>query len=215
MSMFSCPVTRVASVEPHPDPETTRLNVVKLEGLGFTLVRNKTDEGEPRDKVGDWVVYIPSSAVLPEWLLKEMGFWNHELGKGMLDGVDGNRVKPRKLRGVFSEGLLYPVKFAMDEDGHDGDYWIQGEHEGHVLETQHVDGVFGPSAQDVSELLGIMKWEPPIPAHMAGEVIGMSDYLIKYDFERIEYYMSDTWVWVPDEDWDGVGEVDLYRDPPG
>jgi RNA ligase (TIGR02306 family) len=178
MSTFSCPVARVASVEPHPDPDTTRLNVVKLEGLGFTLVRNKTEDGEPRDKVGDWVVYIPSSAVLPEWLLKEMGFWNTELGKGMLDGADGNRVKPRKLRGVFSEGVLYPVAY-------DPQHWMGN---GLTLKVgPDPDDVMGDFlTDDVSDALGITKWEPAIPAHMAGEVANMIEYMVKYDFERHE-----------------------------
>jgi RNA ligase (TIGR02306 family) len=40
--------------------------------------------------------------------------------------------------------------------------------------------------QDVSDLLGITKYEPTIPAAMAGEVANMMEHLIKYDFERWE-----------------------------
>jgi RNA ligase (TIGR02306 family) len=183
MSTFSCPVARVASVEPHPEPDTTRLNVVKLEGLGFTLVRNKTEQGEPRDKVGDLVVYIPSSAVLPEWLLKEMGFWNAELGKGTLAGTDGNRVKPLKLRGVFSEGVLYPVEWD-DELAMEGGGSVVAAPDPHNSDMHNLTQV--ELGEDVSELLGITKWEPAIPAHMAGEVANMIEYMVKYDFERHE-----------------------------
>lgn len=108
MSTFSCPVVRVASVENHINAD--RLSIVKLEGLGYTCISGKLPDGSPRYRVGDFVVYIPSSAVLPEWLLKDMDFWNEETGKGTLSGADGNRVSPRRLRGVFSEGVLYPVK---------------------------------------------------------------------------------------------------------
>jgi len=108
MSRFSVPVCRVASVEDHPNAD--RLSIVKLEGLGWVCISAKLEDGSPRYNVGDFVVYIPSAALLPEWLLKEMDFWNEETGKGMLSGSDGNRVKPLKLRGIFSEGVLYPVK---------------------------------------------------------------------------------------------------------
>lgn len=40
--------------------------------------------------------------------------------------------------------------------------------------------------QDVSNLLGITKYVPPIPVHMAGEVANMFGYTIGYDFERLE-----------------------------
>lgn len=183
MSTFSCPVVRVASVEDHPDPETTRLNVVHLEGLGFTLVRNKTETGEPRDKVGDWVVYIPSQSVLPEWLLREMGFWNPELNKGTLAGTNGDRVKPMRLRGVFSDGVLYPVEW-------DDDLALEGG--GSVVVTPdesdpNMDNLTQVElGENVAEILGITKWEPTIPAHMAGEVTNMSDHLMRYDFDRWE-----------------------------
>lgn len=74
MSTFSCPVVRVASVEDHFNAD--RLSIIKMEGLGYTAISAKMDDGSPRYKAGDWVVYIPSASVLPEWLLKEMGFWN-------------------------------------------------------------------------------------------------------------------------------------------
>jgi RNA ligase (TIGR02306 family) len=40
--------------------------------------------------------------------------------------------------------------------------------------------------QDVSELLGIEKYLPPIPAHLAGEVANVFGHTAKYDFERLE-----------------------------
>ena len=108
MSKFACPVVKIASVENHSGAD--RLSIIKMEGLGYTCIANKLEDGSPRYRPGDFVVYIPSASVLPEWLLKEMGFWNEETGKGTLAGADGNRVSPRRLRGVFSEGILYPVK---------------------------------------------------------------------------------------------------------
>ena len=167
MSTFSCPVVRVAEVIDHPNAD--RLNIVRLEGLGYTCISGKLEDGTPRYKAGDYVVYIPSAAVLPEWLLKEMDFWNAETNKGTLSGSNGDRVKPLKLRGIFSEGVLFPTedmcKHAHAANGDALVYW---------------------EGMDASGVMGITKYEPPIPVHMAGEVANMFDHTVRYDFERLE-----------------------------
>jgi RNA ligase (TIGR02306 family) len=178
MSTFSCPVVRVAEVTNHPNAD--RLSIVRLEGLGYTCISGKLEDGSPRYKAGDFVVYIPSASVLPEWLLKEMDFWNDETGKGTLAGSDGNRVKPLKLRGIFSEGVLYPVQFAPDAAGFGG-VQVCYEYSTGVGEYQEVN-----VGDDASEFLGITKWEPPIPTHMAGEVASLGDVTVRYDFDRWE-----------------------------
>ena len=177
MSTFTCPVVRVASVEDHPNAD--RLNLVRLEGLGYLCVAGKLEDGSPRYRAGDWVVYIPSAAVLPEWLSKSMDFWNAETGKGMLAGADGNRVKPLRLRGIFSEGVLFPtipmnlipdscmLAVSIEHDGNDGSPILK-------------------LGEDASEVLGITKWEPPVPVAMAGEVANMFGSTVLYNFERIE-----------------------------
>ena len=177
MSTFTCPVVRVASVEDHPNAD--RLNLVRLEGLGYLCVAGKLEDGSPRYRAGDWVVYIPSAAVLPEWLLKSMDFWNEETGKGMLAGADGNRVKPLRLRGIFSEGVLFPtipmnlipdscmLAVSIEHDGNDGSPMLR-------------------LGEDASEVLGITKWEPTVPVAMAGEVANLFGHTVLYDFQRRE-----------------------------
>lgn len=41
---------------------------------------------------------------------------------------------------------------------------------------------------DVTELLGITKYEPPIPVHMSGEVFNAHNKTISYDIENIQKY---------------------------
>src|SRR5579875_3726333 len=67
-----------------------------------------------------------------------------ELGlEGKLHGADHNRVRAMKLRGELSQGLLYrPAPWP--------EHWVEGT--------------------DVAEELGIVKWEPPIPISMQGDV---------------------------------------------
>lgn len=178
MSTFSCPVVRVASVTDHPNAD--RLSIVHLENLGYTCISAKLADGSPRYKTGDWVVYIPSASVLPQWLLRQMGFWNDEAGRGTLAGSNGDRVKPLKLRGIFSEGVLYPVQWAADAAG------LGSEHVVYEYSTGVGDCQTVELGQDVAEFLGIMKYEPPIPAHMAGQVANVFGHTVKYDFERLE-----------------------------
>lgn len=169
MSTFSCPVVKVASVEHHPNAD--RLSIVRLEGLGYTAISAKLDDGAARYAAGDYVIYIPSASVLPEWLLKKMGFWDEANNRGSLAGPSGDRVKPMKLRGIFSEGVLYPVR---DRNG--SLYITDGAG----------DSVKVFAGEDVSKWLDITKYEPPIPTNMAGEVANLSDHTVKYDFERYE-----------------------------
>lgn len=179
MSTFSCPVVRVSEVTEHPFAD--RLSIVRLEGLGYTCISGKLGDGSPRYKAGDWVVYIPSAAVLPKWLLKSMDFWNAETNKGTLAGSNGDRVKPLKLRGIFSEGVLYPCSKTWHADSMEFTGCMLGKDENGELDAIEVE-----LNDDVSEFLGITKYEPPIPVHMAGEVANMFDHTIRYDFERLE-----------------------------
>ena len=59
-------------------------------------------------KTGDLGVYIPEQAVLPEWVISRLGL------EGRLAGKAQNRVKAIKLRGVLSQGLIYPVEARYD-----------------------------------------------------------------------------------------------------
>jgi len=183
MSTFSVPVVKIASVENHDNAD--RLSIIKMEGLGFTAIANKLEDGSPRYKVGDMVCYIPSQSVLPEWLLKEMEFWNPETGKGTLSGPNGDRISPKKLRGVFSEGLMYPVKF---------DAGLAHFETGTYIELDPAENdEYGPNwltnvfvGLDVAESLGITKWEPPVPTALSGEVANVGASAVNYDFDRWE-----------------------------
>lgn len=62
---------------------------------------------------------------------------------GKLAGAENNRVKAIKLRGELSQGLIYRPEPWPET-------WVEGH--------------------DVADELGIVKWEPPIPISMAGDV---------------------------------------------
>ena len=146
MSNFSVNVYEAKIVQ-HPNADAIEICMI---GDYQTIVK----KGQFVD--GDLVAYIPEAAVLPLPLIIELGL------EGKLSGSEKNRVKVMRLRGVVSQGLVYPAKSD----------WILG--------------------QDVTEILGITKYEIPestIPALLRGECMNVGQHrTIKYDIENFKKY---------------------------
>lgn len=169
MSEFTCEVMKIDEVYKHP--EADRLSIVKVRG--YNCISNLNEDGTPRYKAGDLAVYIPEGAVMPEWLLQKMDFWKD--GKGMLAGSKGNRVKAIKLRGIVSQGILYPV---AQRDCNVG-----------FIHAANGDAVQVGTGDNCAEDLGIIKYEPVIPASMAGEVFNIGrENTLNFDIENIQKY---------------------------
>ena len=193
MSEFSCPLVQIESVEDHPNAD--RLSLVRMNNLGYLAITNKLDDGSHRYKPGDVACYIPSASILPDNILIKLNMWNSETNKGILAGSDGNRVKPLKLRGIFSEGLLYPITIENllnttkvdhtvncarilidDKDA----VLVSNVTSNNNWSVQHFVGT------NLANHLNIVKYEPPVPFGMAGEVASVTRTIFNYDFERYE-----------------------------
>jgi RNA ligase (TIGR02306 family) len=170
MSDFHVEVTRVIKVEHHPNAD--RLSLLQIKG--YECISAKLVDGTHRYNEGDLVVYIPEAAIVPKWLLKVGEFWNYDTNTGMLAGKDCNRVKALKLRGIFSQGILYPLK-SYDIDNNEK-LW--------VIENETKEKIKVREGEDVADLLGITKWDPPIPIALAGEVCNIAGKTLRYDFEN-------------------------------
>lgn len=111
-------------------------------------------------KVGDWVVYCEIDSFLP--IRPEFEFLRKSSYKKMGD-QEGFRLKTIKLRGQISQGLILPISIF-------GDFtWTAYE------------------GLDVTERLGIVKYEPPIPAELSGKVKStFPSFITKTDEERIQ-----------------------------
>ena len=107
---------------------------------------------------GDLAAYIPEGAVCPDWLITELGL------EGKLAGSKKNRVKAVQLRGALSQGLVYPVRDGM------------------------IRGRPVSAGDEVTELLELVKYEPPIPISMQGEVQAAHGATIHYDIEDFKKY---------------------------
>jgi RNA ligase (TIGR02306 family) len=119
--------------------------------------------------VGDLAVYFE----IDSWIPHELAPF---LSKGKepreYEGVKGERLKTIKLRGQLSQGLLMPIReieaFKTLSVGDDDSFDLCPDF-------------------DVTEILGILKWEKPINAQLAGVCRGNFPSLIpKTDQERVQ-----------------------------
>ena len=93
MSNFAVLTHRIV-IEPHPDADA--LECARIGGYRSIVKKGKF-------KTGDVVAYIPEAAILPRNMIDELELGNH------LAGPNHNRVHAIKLRGVLSQGLVYPM----------------------------------------------------------------------------------------------------------
>lgn len=113
--------------------------------------------------VGDAAIYLE----IDSWVPHDLAPF---LSKGQepreYNGVKGERLRTVKLRGQLSQGLLLPTTILSDN-----------------LEFLQVY----PVGFDLSNILGIQKWEPPIPAQLQGMMKGNFPHFIpKTDQERCQ-----------------------------
>jgi RNA ligase (TIGR02306 family) len=96
------------------------------------------------------------------------------------NGVRGERLRTIRLRGQLSQGLLLPFTATMALE----------------LALRYTQNDDYPIGVDVTELLGIQKFEPPIPAQLSGEVRGAFPSIIpKTDQERVQNLSAELEEW--------------------
>lgn len=160
-------IRRIDAIRPIPEAELIECAVVG----GWTVV---VKVGEYC--AGDLAIYCE----IDSWIPHELAPF---LSKGQepreYNGVKGERLRTVRLRGQLSQGLLLPftstlADYAKDYDDEGQPFWMGPED-------------FFQEGEDVSEMLGIQKWEAPIPAQLAGDVRGMfPSFIPKTDQERIQ-----------------------------
>lgn len=133
-------------------------NADALELAQVGLYRAVVQKG--RFKTGDWAVYIPEGSLLPDELIDELGL------TGKLAGGDKNRVKAVRLRGELSQGIVCLPNALHRTD----------------LAEAHASG------RNFADDLGIVKWVPPVPVHMAGELVSAPELIRWIEIEDVKRY---------------------------
>ena len=159
-------IRRITDISPIEGAD--KIELVTVDGWKVVVAK---DVGH---KVGNLVVYCEIDSFLP--IKDEFEFLRKSSYKKMVDGTEGFRLKTIKLRGQVSQGLILPINVLP----------IAQFASGHNL----------PEGMDVTEMLGIVKYEPPIPAELAGKVKGMfPSFLHKTDEERVQNLTSEYEEW--------------------
>lgn len=150
-------VVRIDSIEPHQNPTVERLEVARIGGWTCIV-------GRGQFRPGDIAIFVPDDAVLPPVLIETVF-------AGSKIKPQGGRIRPIRIRGQFSQGLL-----------------LKPDAVGLLVDTQCV-------GSDVGDLLGITKYEPPAPrvtgpslGRVRSKKDGVNPHFRKYTkIKRIEW----------------------------
>lgn len=139
MSEFHVQIVKIDNIERHPNADS--LSISMIHG-GYPVIFRTGDF-----KIGDLAIYIPVDAVVP---MNDCRF--SFLGTN-------RRIKAKRLRGVFSMGLLIPNE----------NNWVEG--------------------QNVQTELGITKWEPTEEFKLSGDDESPPPFLQEYtDIEGLRKF---------------------------
>jgi RNA ligase (TIGR02306 family) len=137
-------------------------SIIKADNLEAVIVKGWTvvvKKGE--FQVGDLVVYCEIDSFLP--LRSQFEFLRASSYRKMGE-KEGFRIRTAKLRGQLSQGIVFSISLFP--------------------ELKEIDRKIDT---DVTELLGITKYETPIPLSLTGEIMGSFPSRIKKtDQERIQ-----------------------------
>jgi len=114
-------------------------------------------------KIGSLAIYFEIDSFLP--IIEQFDFLKTQGTKTIADGSVGYRIKTIKLRKTLSQGLLLPTSAFQDK----------------------ITGIAANLDTDLTELLGVKLYEPPMPANLRGLMAGLFPFYIKKsDQERIQ-----------------------------
>jgi RNA ligase (TIGR02306 family) len=135
-------------------------NIEKIRIQGWWCVSKKGEF-----KISDLCLYLEIDSLLPN--IPQFSFLSkgNTLKKSIIENgkeVEGFRLKTVKLRGQLSQGLALPLSSFPE------------------INTQKI-------GTDVTQQLGVYKYDPPIPVYLSGEIKGAFPGIIpKTDEERVQ-----------------------------
>lgn len=180
-------IRTIDSIEPIENAD--KIEVAKLGG--WEVVVGKGDFS-----AGERVIYFEIDSALP---LDDTRFVHlASRGSRIVDGKPVHVLKTIRLRGVYSQGLVMPLRDFEPE-------------------VNHVEffGAFG-----LDELLSVFKYEPPVPQSISGEVAGgFIGGIPKTDAKRVQNLsvkqynqLLEQGRWAATEKIDGTSGT-FYNDP--
>ena len=174
-------LARIAEItDIRPIPDADTIECAVVDN-GWNVVVKKGEYNK-----GDIAIYCEVDSWIPHDLAPFLSK-GHE--PRVYNEVKGERLRTVKLRGQISQGLILPTTI-LDEKG----LWpLAGNPVGHNL----------------TKPLGIQKWEPPIPAEIAGNVEGpFPSFIPKTDQERCQNLHDEIFTEHYDENYEVTVKLD-------
>ena len=168
-------IRRIAEIKPIEGADA--IEAVRVDGWWCV-----TKKGE--FKVNDLCTYFEVDSFLP--VRPEFEFLRKACFKSTKHLGDGFRLKTIKLRGQVSQGLALPITILSSfGDYYKGivppNHWSNG-----TISVKYIEG------EDVTDFIGVKKWEAPLPAQLAGVARGnFPSFIRKTDQERIQNCYGD------------------------
>ena len=167
MSTFAVTVERLAKIEPHENAD--RLEMATLAGKDYSFV-----VGKGQFEQGESVIYFPLDSLLPMSVVDALGLTG-KLAHGAIpeDGIPRlqNRIKTVKLRGNISQGVVCGLTDLADI-------------------FPDIDFANLQVGDDITEGLGVTKYEPPIIPSRHGNLARLPEMVSAYDIESAQNYVD-------------------------
>lgn len=167
-------------------PEADRIVAYRVGGWWLVDQRNAY-------QVGNLVVYCEVDSWIPTELAPFLSKGNEPRE---FNGVKGERLRTIRLRGQISQGLILPVSVFGEVEinfFNEGNRWAIGV----IPEGEYDYKEFIFEGDDVTERLGIQKWDAPIPAQLAGVARGaFPGFIPKTDQERVQNLTAEYSQWL-------------------
>lgn len=126
---------------------------------------------------GDYCIYFEIDSFLP--IEPEFEFLRKSSYKKMGE-QEGFRIRTAKFKGQVAQGLALPIKAVAPDAVRDS---LKNDTEAEMF------------AKDFSDAFGVVKYEPPIPAELAGNVMGnFPGFIRKTDQERCQNLGNEIFV---------------------
>jgi len=142
-------------------PITGADSIEKVRILGWWVVVKKESQFKP----GDLCVFFEVDSLLPDYPQYSFLGRGQKLKESIVgdgDVIKGWRLKTVKLRNQISQGLVLPL-------------------------TDFPTLLFMKIGQDITDILQVNKYDPPLPACLSGEALGyLPGFIPKTDEDRIQ-----------------------------
>jgi RNA ligase (TIGR02306 family) len=165
-----------------PIPQADAIEEVQVDGWSVVVQKGLHN-------VGDLVLYFEIDSFLPESDKRFEPFM--KFGTQTFDGVLGHRLRTKRLRGVYSQGIVIPVSDFPEIEKYISDAIRLGGKLEYVLSALN-------DMCDLAEELGVLKYEAPAERCSGGpnaqKVSTFPWFLRKSDQERIQnlYHKGNT-----------------------